>query len=145
MVARGAEERRDCAGIGSADCRNESGEVDRLFDGKTQLSKALQPLMQAAEQTLELNQRKRQRTLVRFDAGGGSVGDVNWLLVRGYQIHGKDYSSARAGRWSYSSAGVITERLSRSPTRTPASHGRCSPRRRSSKALNRTPLVNCKR
>jgi hypothetical protein len=35
---------------------------------------------------------------VRFDAGGGSVDDVNWLLLRGYQIHGKDYSSARAGR-----------------------------------------------
>jgi len=78
--------------------RYEEVVVDRLFDGKTQLTKALQPLMQAAEQTLELNQRKRQRTLVRFDAGGGSVGDVNWLLVRGYQIHGKDYSSARAGR-----------------------------------------------
>jgi len=31
--------------------------VDRLFDGKTQLTKALQPLMQAAEQTLELDER----------------------------------------------------------------------------------------
>src|SRR5213082_877796 len=55
--------------------RYEEVVVDRLFDGTTQLTKALQPLMQAAEQTLELNQRKRQRTLVRFDAGGGSVGD----------------------------------------------------------------------
>ncbi len=72
--------------------------VDRLFDGKTQLTKALQPLMQAAEQTLELDERTRAHTLVRFDAGGGSVDDVNWLLVRGYQIHGKDYSSARAQR-----------------------------------------------
>ncbi len=72
--------------------------VDRLFDGKTQLSKALQPLMQAAEQTLELDERRRAHTLVRFDAGGGSVDDVNWLLLRGYQLHGKDYSSARAGR-----------------------------------------------
>ncbi len=78
--------------------RYEEVVVDRLFDGTTQLSKALQPLMQAAEQTLELDEHRRQRTLVRFDAGGGSVGDVNWLLVRGYQIHGKDYSSARAGR-----------------------------------------------
>ncbi len=34
--------------------------VDRLFDGKTQLAKALQPLMEAAEHTLELNERKRQ-------------------------------------------------------------------------------------
>src|SRR6266852_280040 len=72
--------------------------VDRLFDGKTQLTKALKPLMQAAEQTLELDEYTRAHTLVRFDAGGGSVDDVNWLLVRGYQIHGKDYSSARAQR-----------------------------------------------
>src|SRR5437588_5889832 len=78
--------------------RYEEVVVDRLFDGTTQLTRALQPLMQAAEQTLELDERKRQRTLVRFDAGGGSVDDVNWLVVRGYQIHGKDYSSARAQR-----------------------------------------------
>src|SRR5437899_633737 len=60
--------------------------VDRLFDGKTQLTKALQPLMQAAEQTLGLDQQQRERTLVRTDAGGGSVDDVNWRLSRGYQF-----------------------------------------------------------
>src|SRR6266581_6815306 len=76
--------------------------VDRLFDGKTQLSKALQPLIQAAEQTLELDERKRQRTLVRLDAGGGSVDDVNWLLSQGYQVHGKDYSTSRALRLAQS-------------------------------------------
>src|SRR6266566_42569 len=76
--------------------------VDRLFDGKTQLSKALQPLIQAAEQTLELDERKRARTLVRFDAGGGSVDDVNWLLARDYQVHGKDYSTSRAQRLAQS-------------------------------------------
>src|SRR6266567_3131796 len=72
--------------------------VDRLFDGKTQLNRALQPLMQAAEQSLALDERKRERTLVRIDAGGGSVDDLNWLLVRGYQVHGKDYSNTRAQR-----------------------------------------------
>src|SRR2546426_5309306 len=36
--------------------------VDRLFDGKTQLTRALQPLMQAAEQTLHLDEYKRSRT-----------------------------------------------------------------------------------
>src|SRR5438132_9602778 len=41
--------------------------VDRLFDGKTQLATALQPLMEAAAQTLELDERKRERTLVRID------------------------------------------------------------------------------
>jgi len=78
--------------------RYEEVVVDRLFDGKTQLNRALQPLMQAAEQTLALDERKRERTLVRIDAGGGSVDDLNWLLSRGYQVHGKDYSSSRAQR-----------------------------------------------
>ncbi len=32
--------------------------VDRLFDGKTSLPKALQPLMEAAEQILELDELK---------------------------------------------------------------------------------------
>lgn len=78
--------------------RYEEVVVDRLFDGTTQLTKALQPLLQAAERTLALDERKRTRTLVRIDAGGGSLEDLNWLLSRGYQIHGKDYSNRRAQR-----------------------------------------------
>jgi len=70
--------------------------VDRLFTGKVQLRSALRPLLCATEQTLELDQARRQRTIVRVDSGGGSVGDLNWLLSRGYQIHAKDYSSVRA-------------------------------------------------
>ena len=70
--------------------------VERLFDGKTQLNKALRPLIEAAEQVLELDERKRQRTILRIDSGGGSVEDINWLLRRGYQVHGKDYSGVRA-------------------------------------------------
>ncbi len=66
--------------------------VDRLFDGKTQLTGALQPLMRAAEKTLHLDEDKRRLTIVRMDAGGGSLDDVNWLLARGYLAHGKDYS-----------------------------------------------------
>ena len=72
--------------------------VDRLFEGKTQLTRALQPLMLAAERTLHLDAGKRSRTIVRLDAGGGSLDDVNWLLVRGYQMHGKDYSGQQAKR-----------------------------------------------
>ena len=72
--------------------------VDQLFDGTTQLNKARLSLMEAAEQTLALDERQRARTVVRLDSGGGSVDDVNWLLSRGYQFHGKDYSSARARR-----------------------------------------------
>src|SRR5437588_3023883 len=70
--------------------------VDRLFDGKTQLTRALQPLMQAAETTLKLDKAKRTRTIVRVDAGGGSLDDINWLLARGYQVHAKDYSGRQA-------------------------------------------------
>jgi hypothetical protein len=72
--------------------------VDRLFDGKTQLTRALQPLMRAAETTLQVDQGKRSRTIVRVDAGGGSLDDVNWLLARGYQVHCKDYSGQQAAR-----------------------------------------------
>jgi hypothetical protein len=70
----------------------------QLFDGKTQLTKALRPLVEAAEKTLGLEQdeAKRQRTILRVDSGGGSVAEVNWVLKRGYQLHGKDYSGKRA-------------------------------------------------
>jgi hypothetical protein len=70
----------------------------QLFDGKTQLTKALRPLVEASEKTLGLDQaeEKRQRTILRVDSGGGSVDEVNWVLKRGYQLHGKDYSGTRA-------------------------------------------------
>jgi hypothetical protein len=76
------------------------GEVvtDRLFDGKTQLTKALQPLLLAAEQTLLLDESKRRRTIVRVDAGGGSLDDVNWMLLQGYLVHTKDYSGKSAAK-----------------------------------------------
>src|SRR6266700_1824733 len=41
--------------------------VDRLFEGRTQLTRVLQSLMQAAENTLKLEPAKRARTLVRVD------------------------------------------------------------------------------
>ena len=72
--------------------------VDRLFEGKTQLTRALQPLILAAEATLQLDEDKRSRTIVRVDAGGGSLADVNWLLARGYLVHCKDYSGQHAKR-----------------------------------------------
>jgi len=70
--------------------------VDRLFPGRTQLTTALPPLVLAAEHTLELDEAKRRRTILRVDAGGGSLDDVNWVLRRGYQLHCKDYSTQRA-------------------------------------------------
>jgi hypothetical protein len=70
--------------------------VDRLFDGKTQLNVALLPLVSAAAVTLDLDAAKRERTLIRIDAGAGSISDINWLLMRGYFVVSKDYSTARA-------------------------------------------------
>jgi hypothetical protein len=74
--------------------------VDRLFAGNLKLTEALQPTVKAAEETLLLNEQRRRRTVLRIDAGGGSLKDVNWLLERGYHIHCKDYSTKRAAHWS---------------------------------------------
>jgi hypothetical protein len=70
--------------------------ADQLFNGTTYLRTALRPLITASEQILNLDQAKRARTIVRIDAGGGSVGEINWLLERGYQMIAKDYSGQRA-------------------------------------------------
>jgi hypothetical protein len=52
--------------------------VDRLCDGKTPLNTALLPLVTAAEATLDLDEAKRQRALIRIDAGAGSIG-YQWV------------------------------------------------------------------
>jgi hypothetical protein len=70
--------------------------VDRLFPGTIQLVTALPTLLLAAEHSLELDAAKRAQTIVRIDAGAGSVDAINWLLRRCYQVHTKDYSSERA-------------------------------------------------
>jgi len=72
--------------------------VDRLFAGNVQLVKALQPLVEAAETTLHLDAAKRSRTIIRVDAGSGTVDDLNWLLARGYLIMAKEYSGRRVLR-----------------------------------------------
>lgn len=70
--------------------------VDQLYAGTVQLTKALQSLILAAEDVLELDEAKRRRTIWRIDAGGGSDDDVNWVLARGYHLLVKDYSTKRA-------------------------------------------------
>ena len=76
--------------------------VDQLFNGTTYLRTALRPLVQAAEAILELDPAKRARTIVRIDAGGGSLEQINWLLARDYQVHAKDYSGQRAQKLAQS-------------------------------------------
>jgi len=70
--------------------------IDRLFDGKTQLPRVFKMLVEAAEEVLDLDEAKRRRTVLRIDGHGGSQDDVNWALKRGYHIHTKEYSHARA-------------------------------------------------
>jgi len=76
--------------------------VDQLFNGTTYLRSALRPLLTAAEQILELDQSKRARTIVRIDAGAGSVAEINWLLAQWYQVIAKDYSGQRAQKLALS-------------------------------------------
>jgi hypothetical protein len=96
--------------------------VDRLFAGNVQLVKALQPLVEAAEATLHLDEAKRARTILRVDAGAGTLDDLNWLLARGYLVMAKEYSGQRVLRlaktvtkwvqdpdWSERSFGWVTE------------------------------------
>ncbi len=79
--------------------------VDQLYSGNVKLGGALQQLVRATEQMLDLTVHRRERTVLRIDAGGGALDDVNWLLGRGYQLHCKDCSSERAKSW----AGTVQE------------------------------------
>ncbi len=96
--------------------------IDRLFAGNVQLIKALQPLVEAAEVTLKLDEAKRARTIIRVDAGAGTLDDLNWLLSRGYEVMAKEYSGRRVLRlaktvtewvqdpdWSERSFGWVSE------------------------------------
>jgi Transposase DDE domain group 1 len=74
--------------------------TDQLFAGNVQLIKALQPLVEAAEITLQLDEAKRRRTIIRVDAGAGTEDDLNWLLERSYEIMAKEYSGRRIARLS---------------------------------------------
>ena len=57
---------------------------------------ALPTLVEAAEKRLEWTAEQQAQTLLRVDAGGGSVGDLNGALERGYQVHAKDCATQRA-------------------------------------------------
>jgi hypothetical protein len=70
--------------------------LDWVGPGNVQLNKVLRPLIEETEWMLDLDARRRARTVLRIDAGGGGINDVNWLLKRGYHIHSKDVSLQRA-------------------------------------------------
>ena len=70
--------------------------VERLFLGNTTTAVAVQPLLKDAQEALQLTDAQRARTIIRLDAGGGTVAEVNAILEAGYQFHGKDFSTVRA-------------------------------------------------
>jgi hypothetical protein len=76
--------------------------VDRLYPGNLQLQTIMPHLVEAMEKTLELDEAKRRGTVLRIDAGGGSINSINWLLERGYHVHCKDFSSRRAAHYALS-------------------------------------------
>ena len=72
--------------------------VDELYPGNTILLNALPGLIQKAEQVLNLIAWKRKHTIIRLDAGGGSIDAINHVLSQGYAVVSKDYSAQRASR-----------------------------------------------
>lgn len=76
--------------------------ADRVYPGNVQLSTTLPHLVEALEKTLELDEWRRRRTVLRIDAGGGGQASINRLLARGYHVHCKDFSSRRAAHYALS-------------------------------------------
>jgi hypothetical protein len=96
--------------------------VDHLFAGNVQLIKALRPLVEAAEVTLQLDEAKRAQTIICVDAGSGALDNLNWLLARSYEVMAKEYAGQRVLRlaktvtawvqdpdWSERSLGWVSE------------------------------------
>ena len=70
--------------------------TSQLYWGKTKLNQACKSLVCAAEKILGLDCDKRQRTIIRADAGGGTDSDINFILSRGYLVITKAFSWRRA-------------------------------------------------
>lgn len=71
---------------------------ERLYPGQRQLEHSLVELVEAAEQTLELEKSQVFRTILRTDGGAGTDANIQWCLQRGYQLMTKMHSWARAKR-----------------------------------------------
>ena len=57
---------------------------EQLYDGKVQLEKCLIGLLERNENVLNLGETRRKRVILRVDGGGGTDGNINWALRRGY-------------------------------------------------------------
>ena len=67
----------------------------KLYNGKRQLDNSLQELILATAEVLQLDKKRRQRTIVRVDGGGGRDEDINWLLGQGYGVLAKAHNWQR--------------------------------------------------
>ncbi|MBO0791817.1 MAG: transposase [Ktedonobacteraceae bacterium] len=70
--------------------------AELLYEGHTHLWEVLQALVEQAQESLQLDEQARQHTLIRCDAGGGTIDNINWLLSQGYGLLCKEFSSKRA-------------------------------------------------
>jgi hypothetical protein len=70
--------------------------VDQLYPGKTTLHPVIPELVRQAAAILQLDAARRKRTILRLDAHGGHVSQVNALLKEGYQVHTKEGHGGRA-------------------------------------------------
>jgi len=70
------------------------GEIvcELLKPGKTASRDCLKEAIQMAADVLELTPEQKARTVVCFDAGFGTMENLNWLLHHGYQVLGKAYN-----------------------------------------------------
>lgn len=68
----------------------------QLFAGNQHTVNCLPNAMQGVQSSLDLDPKQRNRTVWRFDGGGGSEENFRLLLQQGYQVHAKGLSSSRA-------------------------------------------------
>ncbi len=80
--------------------------VKQLFSGTIQLNRALQPLLESAEQALDLTPEKREHTILRIDSGGGTVDDINAVS--------KSKSKKISRAWEHPNATRNASRLNKS-------------------------------
>ena len=57
---------------------------EQLYEGKVQLEKCLIGLLERNENVLNLDETRRKGTILRVDGGGGTDGNINWAVRRGY-------------------------------------------------------------
>jgi Transposase DDE domain group 1 len=72
--------------------------VDELYPGNTILLSVLPSLIEKTEHVLQLTPWKRQHTILRIDAGGGTVESIRSLLDQGYVVVSKEYSAWRVNQ-----------------------------------------------